>query len=178
LVCKQSEESDVNFIYRGKPSQVKSPYNLRWHPHVILPDTLDNRKRDKKVLFLVLPTKVNKILPIKTCILPVKIRNNPYYLDSDIYSSFWADIKKKRLSNQNYYDILYIRQKGICAKCRLPLTDSPIKQEDWNKLEIHHVESIAKTFKKSGIHHKRANYSFNLQLLHIECHTEITRTKP
>jgi hypothetical protein len=29
LVCKQSEESDVNFIYRGKPSQVKSPYNLR-----------------------------------------------------------------------------------------------------------------------------------------------------
>ena len=178
LVCKQSEESDVNFIYRGKPSQVKSPYNLKWHPHVILPDTLDNRKRDKKVLFLVLPTKVNKILPIKTCILPVKIRNNPYYLDSDIYSSFWADIKKKRLSNQNYYDILYIRQKGICAKCRLPLTDSPIKQEDWNKLEIHHVESIAKTFKKGGIHHKRANYIFNLQLLHIECHTEITRTKP
>jgi hypothetical protein len=29
LVCKQSEESDVNFIYRGKPPKVKSPYNLK-----------------------------------------------------------------------------------------------------------------------------------------------------
>jgi hypothetical protein len=29
LVCKQSDESDVNYKYRGKPSEVKSPYNLR-----------------------------------------------------------------------------------------------------------------------------------------------------
>jgi hypothetical protein len=73
---------------------------------------------------------------------------------------------------------LYIRQKGICAKCRLPLTDAPIEEEDWNKLEIHHVKSIGKAFKRGGRHHKRANYSSNLQLLHAECHTEITRSKP
>lgn len=178
LVCKQSDENNVDYRYRGRPSQVKSPYNLRWHPHVVLPHTHDNCKRDKKVIFLVLPTKVNKILPITTCILSVKTRNNPYYLNPGIYSSFWADIRKKKLSNQSFYNILYIRQKGICPKCKLSLMDNSIEQEDWNKLEIHHVKSIAKAFKKGGKHHKRANYSSNLQLLHAECHKEITRTKP
>jgi hypothetical protein len=105
----------VNFIYRGKLPKVKSPYNLKWHPHVILSDTPDNRKRDKKVLFLVLPTKVNNILPIKTCTLPVKIRNNSYYLDSDIYNFFWADIKKKKIiKSKLLWHIVYKTKRNLC----------------------------------------------------------------
>jgi hypothetical protein len=147
LICKQSNSDNSNFLYKGRPSEVKSPYNLRWHPHVVLPETENNRKRGKKILFLVMPTKVNKMLPITTCILPVNIRNTPYYLNPDSYSFFWSKIRKKRLTNDNYYDILYIKQRGICCKCKLPLIDKPL-EEDWNKLEIHHINSIAKAYKK------------------------------
>lgn len=177
LICKQFDRDDSNFLYRGKPSQVKSPYNLRWHPHVVLPKTNSNRKRGKKVLFLVLPSKVNKMLPITTCILPVKVRNSPYYLDPYSYSFFWSKIKERKISNKSYYDKLFINQKGICPKCNLPLTDNLLRLEGWGKLEIHHINPIGEAYKKANKYDERADDISNLQLLHVDCHSEITRVK-
>ena len=115
------------------------------------------------------------MLPITTCNLPEEIRNSPYYLDPYCYNSFWAKVRERRLSNKSYYDKLYIKQKGICPKCNLPLTEDFIKQEDWDKLEIHHINFIAKAYQKKGNEYdKKADYTNNLQLLHADCHSEIT----
>jgi hypothetical protein len=107
LVCKQpsASEKDEDFKYRGKPSQVISPYNLRWHPHILLNrDNLkrDNLKRDKKVLFLVMPTKISILLPITTCTLPKHTRNTPYYVDPNLYSDFWSKVRHRKLSNKSF----------------------------------------------------------------------------
>jgi RNA-directed DNA polymerase len=177
LVCKQSKDNDNDFLYRGKPPQIKSPYNLRWHPHVELKPDRNNLKRDKKVIFLVMPSKINVMLPITTCTLPKDTRNTPYYIDPYLYADFWSRVRSRRLSNKSFHELLYISQKGICPVCSLPLLDSyglNILNID-EKLEIHHINSIAEAYNEGSIAHKRANTTKNLELLHITCHHEITR---
>ena len=179
LVCKQSSDKDKDFEYRGKPSQVKSPYNLRWHPHVQLKPNRNNLKRDKKVLFLVMPTKISVILPITTCNLPKDIRNIPYYIDPNLYADFWSRIRSRRLSNKSFYELLYVSQNGICPACSLSLLDSNgfniLNDCIEEKLEIHHIDSIAEAYDLGFESHKKANTTNNLQLLHSSCHLEMTR---
>jgi len=45
------------------------PYNLKWHFHTKFINDKDNRKRFKNILFLMLPSKVTKILFIIETIL-------------------------------------------------------------------------------------------------------------
>ena len=84
-----------NFLFCQKGL---SPYNLSWHVHVKLPPTTSNVKRFKNCLFLVLPTKTVKILPVQNGALKPHIRNVPYYLDPGLYIQHNSNIFQKRIN--------------------------------------------------------------------------------
>lgn len=102
LVCKTSSDPTGRF---------NSPYNLKWHPHTRLVKSKDNRKRFKKVLFLIMPSKVAKMLPITSAILPAKLRTQPYYLADDKFAANSAELYSKRINTDNYKEKLFIKQK-------------------------------------------------------------------
>nr|YP_009476640.1 hypothetical protein StoMt_p004 [Storeatula sp. CCMP1868]AVM81133.1 hypothetical protein StoMt_p004 [Storeatula sp. CCMP1868] len=170
LVCKTSlEDSSGRFT---------SPYNLKWHPHTRLVKSKDNRKRFKKVLFLIMPSKVSKMLPITSAILPQNLRTQPYYLVDDKFAANSAKLYSKRINTDNYKEKLFIRQKGICPHCKIALANSD--KNDFsldvfgNDLEVHHNNGLAEMQKISKSAHKTANSFNNLTLLHKSCHLEIT----
>ena len=169
LICKTTKDPEGKFT---------SPYNLKWHPHSKLASNKDNRKRFKKVLFLLFPSKINKILPITEAILPPNLRTKPYYLVEDKFAHNSAKLYAKRINTDNYKERLFIKQKGICPHCNLALANSD--NDDFfldifgNDLEIHHKNEIAKMQKISKNAHKASNFLNNLVLLHKTCHLEIT----
>lgn len=169
LICKTRNNP------RGK---FTSPYNLKWHPHNKLISNKDNLKRFKKVLFLLYPSKINKILPITSAILPINLRTVPYYLAEDKFAFNSAKLYTRRKNSDNYKEILFIKQKGICPYCNLALANSD--KNDFsldifgNDLEIHHKISIAVCQKISKNAHVASNFLKNLVLLHKACHLEIT----
>lgn len=169
LICKTSSDNTGKFT---------SPYNLRWHPHTKLDKSKDNLKRFKKVIFLIMPSKVAKILPIKSAILPPKLRTQPYYLVDCAFAANSAKLYSKRINTNNYKEKLFIKQKGICPYCKLPLANSD--KNDFfldifgNDLEVHHKDELAEMQKISKCAHKKANAFNNLILLHKSCHLEIT----
>nr|WAK85008.1 hypothetical protein [Amicula sp. isolate GU52X-4 cfCalB7] len=168
LICKTAKYPSGVFT---------SPYNLKWHPHTKLVKNKDNYKRFKNVLFLLLPSKINKILPITSAILPRNLRIEPYYLIEDKFAHNSAKLYAKRINTDNYKEKLFIKQKGICPHCNLALANSD--KNDFsldifgNDLEIHHKNEIAKMQKISKKAHKASNYLNNLVLLHKACHLEI-----
>ena len=169
LICKTTKDPNGKFT---------SPYNLKWHPHTKLANSKDNLKRFKRVLFLLLPSKINKILPVTSAILPKNLRTEPYYLIEDKFAQNSAKLYAKRINTDNYKEKLFIKQKGICPHCNLALANSD--KNDFsldifgNDLEIHHKNEIAKMQKISKNAHKASNFLNNLVLLHKACHLEIT----
>jgi len=169
LVCKTTKNPEGKFT---------SPYNLKWHPHTKLVSNKENRKRFKKVLFLLFPSKINKILPIKTATLPPILRTNPYYLVEEKFAYNSSKLYAKRTNTDNYKEKLFIKQKGICLHCNLALANSD--KDDFsldifgNDLELHHKNEIARMQKISKNAHKASNFLNNLVLLHKSCHLEIT----
>ena len=155
-----------------------SPYNLRWHPHTKLGKNKDNNKRFKNVLFLVMPSKVSRILPITAAILSKDLRTKPYYLVEDTFASKSAALYSRRINTENYKEKLFIKQKGMCPHCKLALANSD--KNDFsldifgNELEIHHKKEIAEMQKTSKSAHQAANFFNNLILLHKTCHLELT----
>lgn len=169
LICKTTLNPDGRFA---------SPYNLRWHPHTKLIENKNNHKRFKNVLFLIMPSKVAKILPITSAILSKNLRTKPYYLVEDKFANNSATLYSRRINTDNFKEKLFIKQKGICPHCKLALANSD--KNDFlldifgNDLEIHHKNEIAKMQKISKSAHKAANSFNNLVLLHKTCHLEIT----
>lgn len=169
LICKTSLDPTGRFT---------SPYNLKWHPHIRLMKSKDNHKCLKKVLFLVMPSKVTKILPITSAILPLKLRTQPYYLVDDKFAVNFAELYSKRINTYNYKENLFIKQKGICPHCNLVLANSD--KNDFsldifgNDLEVHYNDEFVKLQKISKSAHKATNSFNNLVLLHKTCHLEIT----
>ena len=92
LVCKTSSGSTGRFT---------SPYNLKWHPHTRLVKSKDNREHFEKVLFLILPSKVTKMLPITSAILAPKLRTQPYYLVDGKFAANSAKLYSKRIYTDN-----------------------------------------------------------------------------
>ena len=152
LICKTTKNPKGKFT---------SPYNLKWHLHTKLANNKDNLKRFKKVLFLLLPSKINKILPITSAILPKNLRTEPYYLIEDKFAHNSAKLYAKRVTTDNYKEKLFIKQKGICPHCNLALANS-------DKNEVAKMQKISKNA------HKASNFLNNLVLLHKVCHLEIT----
>jgi len=144
LVCNTTNNPNGKFT---------SPYNLKWHPHIKLTNNKNNLKRFKRVLFLLLPSKINKILPITSAILPQKLRTEPYYLIEEQFAQNSANLYAKRVNTDNYKEKLFIKQKGIRPHCNLALANSD--KNDFssyifgNDLEIHHKNEIAKMQKIS-----------------------------
>lgn len=169
LICKTKSDPTGKFT---------SPYNLKWHPHTKLTNSKDNCKRFKNVLFLLIPSKVNKILPITSAILPKSLRTRPYYLAEDKFAYNSAALHSKRINTDNYKEKLFIKQKGMCPHCNLALANSDKNNFSsdifGNDLEIHHKEGVVKMQKISKAAHIASNSFNNLVLLHKTCHLEIT----
>jgi retron-type reverse transcriptase/5-methylcytosine-specific restriction endonuclease McrA len=155
-----------------------SPYNLKWHPHTKLIKSKDNNKRFKKVLFLVMPSKIAKILPITCATLPPKIRTQPYYLADTEFAAYSAKLYSKRINTNNYKEKLFIKQKGMCPHCNIALANSDKNNFSLdifdNDLEIHHKNGLDEMHKISKSVHKAANSYNNLVLLHKTCHLAVT----
>jgi len=105
LICKTTKDPKGRFI---------SPYNLKWHPHTKLVNNKNNLKRFKKILFLLLPSKINKILPITSAILPKNLRIEPYYLIEDKFAHNSANLYDRRINTDNYKEKLFVKQK-VCV---------------------------------------------------------------
>ena len=152
LICKTTEDP------RGK---FTSPYNLKWHPHTKLANNKDNSKWFKKALFLLLPSKINKILPITSAILPKNLRTEPYYLKESKFAHHSAKLYTKRINTENYKEKLFIKQKDICPHCNLALANTD--KNDFsldifgNGLEINHKNEIAKMQKIFKNAHKASD---------------------
>lgn len=100
LICKTLSNPTGRFT---------SPYNLKWHPHIKLGKSKNNRKRFKEVLFLIMPSKVTKTLPVKSAILPKKLRTQPYYLADIEFAINSAKLYSKRINVDNYKEKLFIK---------------------------------------------------------------------
>lgn len=92
LVCRTS----LNPI-----SWFTSPYNFKWHPHIKLLNNKDSNKCFENVLFLIFPSKIAKVLPIKLAILFNKLRTQSYYLMDDKFSKNFANLYLKRINTNN-----------------------------------------------------------------------------
>jgi retron-type reverse transcriptase len=93
-----------------------SPYGLSWHLHVKLSKTQDyvnknkdnsikrthkNIKRFEDYLFLVFPTKVYKMLPIKLAALSKNMKSMPYYTNPTAFIKEQTVLMAKRSHNKN-----------------------------------------------------------------------------
>ena len=175
MLCNTKQIKDVS---------VESPYGRRWHVHVKLAKSRDNTKRFKKILFLNLATKIWKVVPVTINIISPKLRNIPYYIDPHGYTNSKINITKSRMSNYNYKRLLFIKQRGLCSYCTTPLvlTEYSLVDSDIiegildleSQTEIHHVTSIAVSMAEAPKKHVLSNKLENLQLLHRDCHYEIT----
>lgn len=173
MLCKTEGKTDVSTI---------SPYARRWHIHARLPATADNKKRFKDTLFLHLFTKAWKVSQISKCIISPKFRHKPYYLNKVDYSASQALVTSARIISSNYKQILFIKQKGICAHCLLPFDNFnqshlPITSNlsfDSDETEIHHILPIAVGKRLGAKIHIKYNELKNLVLLHKSCHFDIT----
>lgn len=149
----------------------------------------------KKVLFLVYPSKAYKILPITTCTLSKNLRKTPYYLCYKEFAKRTALILNRRLPDNSFKNKLFIKQKGLCGECNLPLTESEppghknifesqsYKDEDYKSdndmLEIHHIKPIAEGYKTTQKlqDHEKSGISrgiFDSSGLHQKCHQLLT----
>lgn len=175
---KGKKKRSANFRPLGKGHPV-SPYDLAWHLHVKLPKNQSNIKRFKDYLFQVLPSKAYKILPIKFAALLKNLRSLPYYMEPSAFTDQQTAMMAKRRNNLSFKDSLWIKQKGLCAFCKLPLMDnsnnsSALNDESNQKqepLEIHHIVGMGGN--KSEKVRKKLDSTENLELLHKSCHAAI-----
>jgi hypothetical protein len=75
-------------------------------------------------LFLLLPSKFNKLLPITAAILPKNLRIKPYYLVDDKFAHNSAKLYARLIDTDNYKEKSFIKQKSICPHCKLVLANS------------------------------------------------------
>lgn len=163
-----------------------SPYGLAWHLHVKLAENNNNIKRFKKYVFQVLPSKAYKILPLKNAALNKNLRSVPYYIKPTAFVDQQTALMAKRRNNMSFKYSLFIKQKGLCAFCKLPLLDpaweglsdysSTLNDEigsNLEPLEIHHIVGIGGN--KSKKVRQSLNTTKNLELLHKSCHAAITQ---
>lgn len=123
------------------------------------------------------------MIPISKAMLPVKLRETPYYLDINSYVSHQLHITTIRsLVKKDYRRILYLKQLGLCPSCNLPLKyetlSSTLMNEDSiidnDELELHHIQPVGLGLKLGPRVHSHFLKLNNITLLHKTCHAEIT----
>jgi hypothetical protein len=165
---------------KNDAKNIKSPYLRKWHLHVKYPETQNNQKRLKDMLWLLLCTKTYKIIPISDNALSPRVRKLPYYFATTNYINSHLKILASRMNSFDYKKQLYLKQKGICPECNSPLFLQEFNSENnltWlneEYLELHHVKPIAVGNKLSKKEHMLYNKKENLVLLHKECHYNLT----
>eukprot|EP00803_Ostreobium_quekettii_P003911 evm.model.scf_8.2 EVM.evm.TU.scf_8.2 scf_8:27198-29912(-) len=163
-----------NFLVCSSDTGVRSPHNRTWHVHVRLPNSASNRL--KSHLFLILPTKLVKLVPINYAAFNRVLRSVPYYSHVHLYEQHNLNILKIRRNDASYRDELLLKQKGRCSLCDLPLLAESDEFKDSNpgishlpssNLEIHHKIPLAGKPLKTRRNLDRID---NLELVHKHCH--------
>jgi len=101
-----------NFLVCSPDTGVISPHNRKWHVHVRLPNSASNIKRLKYHLFLILPTKLVKMVPINYAALSRVLRSVPYYSHVHLYEQHHLHILKVRRNDDSYRYKLLLKKKG------------------------------------------------------------------
>jgi hypothetical protein len=78
---------------------LQSPFNKKTHIHA------------QKGLYLYLSTKIWKIFPINKCILPLKLRKIPYYINPKWYNDISINLIKIRLLNKEIKNTSFLKKK-------------------------------------------------------------------
>lgn len=169
-----------NFLLCGafkyKNSGIFSPLKARWHVHCKLPLTSNNFKAGSYYYFLTSFTKILKSIPITYCYLPFYLRKKPYYLYKSEFQKFHLNLWELRsFFKQNYKQLLFIKQNGVCSKCLLFL-ETPNVTYWVPKLELFKIYFIVPNVGYTKLQRK-LDFSFknidNMVLLHKECYNEI-----
>lgn len=162
--------------FKYKNSGIISPLKARWHLHCKLPSTFINFKYGSNFCFLASFTKILKSIPITYCYLPFYLRKNPYYLYKSEFQKFHLNLWVLRsFFKQNYKQWLFIKQNGVCFKCKLFLETPTIRY--WvPKLGLFKIYFIVPSVGYTKLQRKLV-FSFkninNMVLLHKECYNEI-----
>jgi len=173
MACNTEKIKDVSVV---------SPFGRRWHIHVKLPHSKDNKKRFKNLLFLKLATKAWKVSQLDKCIIDPKLRNKPYYIAKQAYTKALIALTESRVRSSDFKRLLFIKQDGICTHCSLPLELDVLNHDEtlWlndyysDRTEIYHIKPIGEDNRLGDKIHKEYNDIQNLVLLHKDCHYEIT----
>lgn len=153
-----------------------SPYNLKWHPHAGFKSKC-NGTRFQKALFLMMPSKATKLLPITCAILSFKTRTQPYYLANTMFITHSVKLYLKRVNTNNYKERLFRKQKGICFYCNKVLI-SVDKKNFFSDifgyaLEVYYKDKLVETQKIYKFVCKASHFFNNLVLLHKTCYFEV-----
>jgi len=129
---------------------------------------------------MLLPSKINIILPISSAALPQSLRIRPYYLAENEFRQnalkVYAKINK---DTDNYKEKLYIKQKGNCLYCKAALAGinkNPFFLDILTAgLIIYDKNKTTEIQKCSKITNKATSFLNSLVLLHKVCHIKITQ---
>lgn len=152
-----------------------SPYNLKWHSYTKFVNK-NTQKWSENALFLVLPSMLNKILPITSTILPKSLRVNSYYLLEQKFVNNSAQLYAKRIHSDNFKEKFFIKQKNICPFCYVVLVNND--KNDFfldivgNNLEIYFNNDIVKIQEFSKISYQILNSLNSFVLLRKSCYFE------
>ena len=96
--------------------------------------------------------------------MPLSLRTQPYYLVEKEFATFSSNLYKRRVNSDNLKENLFIKQKGICSFCQLPLINSYYDnftlEVFGNRLQLHRFELFSNLRSST--------------LLHERCHLQIT----
>lgn len=149
-----------------KNALLYSPDNLKWHLHAFL--YLNRKQYLKKTVFIIIPIKVFKILPITQNCLSKKCKYVPYYLNENIYLQYILNLIKIRLIKLTYKHLLLIKQQGLCFECGSIIYLDLYKILNFeslfqlDELVIYYIKPVLKIFGKYDKIH-------TLLLVHKEC---------
>jgi len=165
--------SDIHINHELSPLAIKAINNkIKWHKldkwtfyGLAFKDYKGQRYKIPKVNWVHFPSKKVKTIVASIFVPSTLLLNANYYLNKQEWQAERDKYSRIRIDD-NLWEKLYRRDKGICYFCNKHLED---EQSDLTEIEIHHKIPWAHT----------QNYNpSNLVLAHRECHKAYHSIKP
>jgi hypothetical protein len=170
------------FICGQRKNQPDSPYLHICHIHARVPRShrylktfnskahhlyfaVDKMSYDQ---FLVLPSQDYNIIPIENAVLNKCLSSESYYVNPEKLIENQFKIMKTRRIFKTFENNLLIRQKALCAFCKMPMMENPLIsafEDSWTQknLKLHLIDNV----KKKG---RKLDTMKNSQLMHSSCY--------
>jgi RNA-directed DNA polymerase len=164
---KVSTSVFINRYFQG----IETPSGRTWQFHGTLNRiNKDTMKRTGKVVWLLLLSKLNSLVPAHSFSPSKKLMESTYYFDEYVFNEYNLKMVKLRSKKKsvNKWSLLYEKQKGLCDICGASL--GYLISEN---LEIHQVEKVSNL---SIVDSKLKDIN-NLRLVHKSCHKTLFKLK-